>query len=483
MDTNGAVFPLTVDPLTSSANWTALSDRIDVQFGWSVSTAGDVNGDGYADVIVGAPWYNNGENDEGRTYVYHGSPTGLSFNAAWTAESNESSVNFGFSVSTAGDVNGDGFDDVIVGAHLSDRKYNDEYTFVDAGRAYVYHGSSTGLSPSPAWIAEPGSPQAFFGYSVSAAGDVNGDGFDDVVVGAPEDAINLYKLGRVYVYHGSSTGLNLNADWTASSNNQYSFFGNSVSSAGDVNGDGFDDIVVGAYKHDNTIGAPGKAFVYHGSSTGLSLTPSWTPEQNPGDVDFGYSVSTAGDVNGDGFDDIVVGASAINLNGYGRAYVYHGSSTGLNLSADWAAMSENEHLDTHSYFGYSVSTAGDFNGDGFDDVVVGAPEDEVYIETADQTLRAGRAYIYYGSPMGLSLSADWEAESDQILSFLGCSVSTAGDVNGDGFDDIILGASKYDYLKDTLYRDEGRVFAFYGGSDKLPKTAAMPWIPLLLLDE
>ena len=144
-----------------------------------MATAGDVNGDGFADVIVGASGYDNGQTDEGRAFVYHGSAAGLATTAAWTAESDQANARFGSSVATAGDVNGDGFSDVIVGAYAYDNGQTDE------GRAFVYHGLGGGLSQRP-----PPGPRsrtrlgAEFGFSVATAGDVNGDGYSDVIVGA-----------------------------------------------------------------------------------------------------------------------------------------------------------------------------------------------------------------------------------------------------------------------------------------------------------
>ncbi|MGB7114944.1 MAG: integrin alpha, partial [Anaerolineales bacterium] len=122
-DATGALYPITIDPLATSPNWTAESDQVNANFGYSVRTAGDVNGDGYSDVIVGAPLYDGGHDNEGRAYVYHGSPTGLATSHNWTAESDQADARFGYSVGTAGDVNGDGYSDVIVGAPYYD---NDE---------------------------------------------------------------------------------------------------------------------------------------------------------------------------------------------------------------------------------------------------------------------------------------------------------------------------------------------------------------------
>ena len=122
-----------------TAAWTAESDQANAWLGWSAGTAGDVNGDGYADVIVGAPYYDNGQTDEGRAYVYHGSAAGLSTSAAWTAESDQAGARFGWWVGTAGDVNGDGYADVIVGARTYDNGQ------IDEGRVFVYHGGAAGL--------------------------------------------------------------------------------------------------------------------------------------------------------------------------------------------------------------------------------------------------------------------------------------------------------------------------------------------------
>jgi hypothetical protein len=208
----GARYPITIDPLSTTPNWTAESNQVNAQFGYSVSSAGDVNGDGFSDVIVGAPLFDSPELNEGRVFVYHGSATGLSTTPSWTAESNQAGAQFGYSVSSAGDVNGDGFSDVIVGAPEFDSPEANE------GRVFVYHGSATGLSTTPSWTAESNQAGARFGWSVSSAGDVNGDGFSDVIVGAHRFDNPELDEGRVFVYHGSATGLSTTPNWTAESN-------------------------------------------------------------------------------------------------------------------------------------------------------------------------------------------------------------------------------------------------------------------------
>src|SRR5262249_46536930 len=134
VDDRHAVYPITIDPMVTTA-WSAGSDQVNASFGYSVSSAGDVNGDGYADVIVGRPPFDNGQGAEGRPFLYLGSARGLSPIPVWTAECDQDSANFGYSVATAGDVNRDGYTDVIVGASMFDGAAKNE------GRAYVYLGS------------------------------------------------------------------------------------------------------------------------------------------------------------------------------------------------------------------------------------------------------------------------------------------------------------------------------------------------------
>jgi hypothetical protein len=173
----GASYPVEIDPLMTSPVWTAEGDQAGAQFGIAVATAGDVDGDGYSDVLVGAPEFDGGEVGEGRAFVYRGSASGLAAAPAWTAESNQASSRLGAAVSAAGDVNGDGYTDALVGAPAFGNGETGE------GRAYVCHGSAAGLAVAPAWTSEGDMVGAAFGVSVSTAGDVNGDGFADVIVG------------------------------------------------------------------------------------------------------------------------------------------------------------------------------------------------------------------------------------------------------------------------------------------------------------
>jgi len=427
-----------------SPAWTAESNQANSSFALSVSRAGDVNGDSYSDVVVGAPLFDNGQADEGRAFVYFGSASGLSAAAGWTAESDQAGAFFGGSCTSAGDVNGDGYGDVIVGA--SDFANGQ----VDEGRAFVYLGSASGLSAVPAWTSESDQASAYFGHSVSGAGDVNGDGYDDVIVGANGFSNGEVSEGRTFVYFGSASGLSAVPAWTAEGNQAVSLFGHSVSGAGDVNGDGFDDVVVGAPGFANGQTSEGRAFLYQGSIGGLSASPAWSVESDQANAFLGWSVAAAGDVNGDGYGDVIVGAYFYS-NGEsfeGRALVYLGSPTGLSMTPAWTTESDQ----VNASFGRAVSTAADVDGDGYSDVIVGA--DRFDNAQTDE----GRVYIYRGSASGLSTSPAWTSESDQAGAIFGYSTSTAGDVNGDGYGDVIVGALGFDNGE----VNEGRAFVFHG---------------------
>ena len=452
----GYDYPLYVDPLLTSPSWTAESDQISAYFGASVGTAGDVNGDGYDDLIVGAPYYDVGRTNEGRIFVYYGSVSGPSTTAGWTVESNQSFAYLGISVSTAGDVNGDGYDDVIAGAHYYSNGQTKE------GRAFVYHGSASGLSTTPNWFAEGNQALAYFGYAAGSAGDVNGDGYDDVIVGAYGYDNEQTDEGRVYVFYGSAGGLG-STSWTAESDQNNARLGISAGTAGDVNGDGYDDVIAGAYYYDNGQTDEGKVFAWYGGPGGLGAngTPAnadWSAESDQASAYLGMSVSTAGDVNGDGYDDVIIGAYGYDNpeTDEGKAFAWYGGSGGLGDSgipanADWSAESNQ----AGAQLGRWVATAGDVDRDGYADVLVGA-----YAYDNGQT-DEGKVFAWYGGSGGLGSSgtpanADWSAEGNQAGARFGLAAGTAGDVNHDQYDDVVIGADKYD----NGQTDEGKAFAY-----------------------
>jgi hypothetical protein len=394
--------------LSTTPDWSAVGEATNNSFSYKLASAGDVNGDGYSDLVVAAAGYNGAI---GKVYVYHGSAEGLSTTAAWSAVGEAINNFFGYSVASAGDLNGDGYADLAIGAV----QYNNS-----TGKVYVYHGSASGLSLTADWTAVGEATNTYLGISVASAGDVNGDGYADLVVGG----IGYNTItGKVYVYQGSAGGLSLNADWIAVGEATLNYFGWSVASAGDVNGDGYDDLAVGAYE---AGGIKGKAYVYYGSAGGLSLTTNWSAIGEAGGDRFGWSVASAGDVDGDGYADLVVGAPS-HSGSPGKVYVHHGSAGGLSLTTNWSEVGETNA----DQFGYSVASAGDVDGDGYADLGVGAP---------NHNSNTGKAYVYHGSAGGLSLTVNWSAVGEATNNIFGLSVALAGDVNGDGFSDLAVGA-------------------------------------------
>ncbi|RKZ17247.1 hypothetical protein DRQ50_05195, partial [bacterium] len=442
-----------------AAGWVVESNQAYAQFGYSLAPAGDVNGDGYSDLLVGSPYYDNGEPEEGAVFLYLGSLQGLAWIPAWWAESDHASAAFGTSVASAGDVNGDGLPDILVGAPgLS-------ITHAMEGGAFLWHsvlgGAPNGNPTNADWVYMPGQTAAALGRSVACAGDVNGDGYADVVVGAPEYDNGQTDEGMVFVFHGSSTGLPATADWTHDTGKTDCDYGFSVASAGDMNGDGYSDIIVGAPTYDHPGDSMGLAFVYTGSATGLHTgAPWWHIASNQVGAHLGYCVAPAGDVNGDGFSDVIVGSPFWDtgwVNG-GRAQVWHGAATapatGSDDNHDWEVHYDN----TGGYMGWSVASAGDVNADGYSDVIIGSPG-----VNFDGLSDSGFAEVHHGSATGLSEPfTDWFDGVSVISAFFGQAVASAGDVNGDGFSDIVVGAPGYTGGQDT----EGRAFVYYGGGSR-----------------
>ncbi|RMF18137.1 MAG: hypothetical protein D6761_03215 [Candidatus Dadabacteria bacterium] len=414
-------------------DWKVTTNQAGAHVGWSVAGAGDVNGDGYADVLVGVADYDNGQIDEGAAWLYLGGPNGLSTTVAWSAvETDQPSAQLGFSVAGIGDVNRDGYGDVAISARNFDNSNGG-----NAGRVYVYAGSATGLLGAPLSIIDGDLAGAFFGTAVAGAGDVNGDGYDDFVVGANSyDAPELDE-GRVFVYAGSSSGPQSTPLTFFELNQIGAQLGYSVAGAGDVDGDGYDDIVVGAPVY-NASGnnAQGRIIVYPGSASGPVATRMWAANGLIAGAQLGWSVAGAGDVNGDGYADIVAGAAFYDPPGLadaGRFAVYLGSATGMITSPVTVIDGDK----ANAQLGYSVAGAGDVDGDGYDDILVGA---RLY---ANPTAAEGRAYLYAGSATGLRTSPVWFVESNSLDARWGNAVAGSGDINGDGYPDLLVGASNF----------------------------------------
>jgi hypothetical protein len=398
-------------------------------FGTSVASAGDVDADGYDDVVVGAPT----DITTGAAMVFLGSAAGLSTTAAttmsemWDPSGYEV---FGTSVDGAGDVNGDGYADVIVGGPT---------LFGTPGHAFVYDGGPAGLSAVAASDLTVAGTYSM-GSVVAGLGDANGDGYDDVVVGNASYC-NCGAGGGIsyppsaYVYYGSAAGLPAAPSLTLAGT-LANGAGEHLARAGDLDGDGYADLALGAANTDANVGA---VWIFYGSPAGYAASPDLVLHGDPANTySFGTRVFGVGDVDGDGFDDLVA------TDNHGTASLYLGGAGGLSAVPA-------QSLATASYAG--VFGVGDVTADGYDDVVVGDPT----------AANGGTFCLYAGSSAGIdTASCIMRAHGAHTWDALGSWAAAGGDVDGDGRLEMLVSAPSWGAHPSPLRGKIGRVYLYEG---------------------
>ena len=415
--------------------------------GQAVAGAGDVNGDGYDDMLIGAMNANGGTGHAaGAAYIVLGgaAPTSGSLSGAGATYDGEGTEQAGYSVGGVGDVDGDGYDDVLIGANY----YGEDSSYA-SGASYLVLGGPHPTSSvlSAAGVAYIGQERDASADAVAGAGDVNGDGFADLLIGAPGNTDGGQASGAAYLVLGgpSPAGGSLSAadaEYTGQAWPVQDEVGAAVAGAGDVNGDGLDDMLIGAATNSEGGDFSGAAYLVLGTRTPKGTSLTGVDAEYIGEAardEAGSSVAGSGDVNADGYADFLIGApgnSDGSLEG-GAVYLLLGGPAPASASLSSADAEYTGRAGDDAGAGTSVSGAGDVDGDGHDDVLIGACEDN------EAGFDAGAAYLVLGSttPAGESLSvADATYLGAAPADHAGWSVSGAGDVDADGHDDMLIGA-------------------------------------------
>lgn len=449
----------------------------------------DYNGDGCADLAIGAPGQQGkmDTDDVGVVTVVYGSldawSGGFAARALWVPMFQAGNL-FG-SALAYGDFNHDGYSDLAVGAP-GETVDGDS----GAGVVHIFYGSESGLPANPVQSWDQGvllndpEPDDAFG-SALAVGDFDGDGYDDLAVGAPgESDASTQGVGGLHLIYGSEGGLTSTGneflwqdDLNTGDQEAFDNFGAALA-AGDFDRDGFDDLAVGTpLENILALTNPGWVDVLYGSATGPEAQNQFfdqnamSGETSETGDEFGAAL-TVGDFNGDGYADLAIGAPGETLAGQGRAgtsHVVYGSATGLSLAGD-------QQWDQNNLFGAVAAddelgaslVAGDFDGDGYDELGIGVPGKEIV------AAGAGLVHVIHGAEDGLdgNQAGLWHQDSPGIAGEAEAGDAfghalTAGDYNRDGYADLVVGAPHDDYGTTNVQVNAGEVNVIFGTASGL----------------
>jgi len=391
-----------------------ITGDVSSQFGFSVDGIGDINNDGSSDFVVGAPFFGG---NQGKVSVYSGKDGTLI-----RSHQSFSNSRLGFSVSRAGDFNGDGIPDYIAGAYYEGSNHD--------GKVIVYSGLNGSVL-----MQQSGDPGERMGWEVAEIGDLDNDGYDDVIVGCPNySGAGYTNGGRIWIFHGPN---GFPRDWIdGNADNQQ--FGFAVSAAGDIDDDQVPDYIVGVQSGDMKV--------YSGASYSVLLT-----------VPGSRRVSEVGDLNNDGHDDFVVGYVSMN-----KAVVYSGYATAYN--GQIATTLYNLEVPGSYYLGENVSGGGLITDDNIPDILVSE------LGTASPSSRSSAVYVFSGSTGTLVYRRLGQGPTD----IFGDALANAGDTDNDGRDNILIGERDDDRIWVLSFTDSDGDGYFDLQLPLQGRTAAMP---------
>jgi|TARA_B100001094_G_scaffold180854_1_gene175239 hypothetical protein len=380
-------------------------------------TVADFNADGYSDVAVGSPGWNasfaNGSGDNGIVEIYLGGSSGISQQSWWNLSGNDGD-GFGWKVEAIAAMNGDEYADLaVVAGNFTQVMAPSE--IIHKGQVSIFKGNASEMNFIRNITQDQ--PGTRLGQSLSGSGDLNGDGFDDLLISNAANFESFAGFPKVQIHFGSLSGLNGSADQAILSNIQGKMFGYTIDYIGDVNSDGYDDMMFSElFNGSNNLNQRGKVWLYHGSDVGIqSSFPNWTRSGESANDLLGRMFASAGDVNEDGYDDVLL--MKLEASRSGKVELHLGSPSGLNANSELLATGNPQQ-----YLGLSMSTLGDFDGDGLSELslssrnIVGQ-EFQVAHQFYSERDWESTSFTYNDALEFLDLSTSSRGEASMLLSF------------------------------------------------------------------